>query len=125
MPAKPNESITTVDVHVGHMMRAIRKAKGMSQETLADALGVTFQQIQKYELGRNRVSASKMYLAGRALDVAPGVFFEGLEGASLSPLPIMAAFFAEDGAIAIAEAYLKLEPQKRRVLAALVASMAD
>ena len=62
-----NDSVTPVDQHVGKMIRAVRKSKGISQEALGDALGISFQQVQKYELGANRVSASKMFAAARSL----------------------------------------------------------
>ena len=56
-----------IDVHVGLRIRTIRREKGMSQDTLARALGITFQQIQKYERGTNRVSASMLVKAAQAL----------------------------------------------------------
>jgi transcriptional regulator with XRE-family HTH domain len=68
-----------VDVHVGARVRYMRKALGMSQTELADALGLTFQQVQKYELGTNRVSASKLYEIAKKMKVTIGFFFEGLE----------------------------------------------
>lgn len=67
-----------IDVHVGARLRARRKLIGSSQEALADALGLTFQQVQKYERGFNRISASKLYRAAAVLEVAPAYFFEGL-----------------------------------------------
>jgi len=67
-----------VDRHVGQRIRARRKMIGLSQSTLADALGLTFQQVQKYENGANRVSASKLYETARCLDVPVSYFFEGL-----------------------------------------------
>jgi transcriptional regulator with XRE-family HTH domain len=67
-----------VDVHVGKQMRFRRKLLKMSQEVLAEALNITFQQIQKYEKGANRVSASKMYQAAQVLNVPVSYFFEGL-----------------------------------------------
>ena len=69
-----------VDVHVGGRIRLRRKLIGMSQEQLADALGLTFQQVQKYERGANRVSASKLYETAAALRIPVSYFFEGLEG---------------------------------------------
>lgn len=68
-----------VDVHVGARIRLIRKDRGMSQGELADALGITFQQVQKYERGFNRISASKMFEASKALGVDPAWFFQGLD----------------------------------------------
>lgn len=67
-----------VDLHVGARIRLARKDRGMSQEALADALGLTFQQVQKYERGSNRISASKMFEASKALDLPPAWFFEGV-----------------------------------------------
>jgi transcriptional regulator with XRE-family HTH domain len=60
-----------VDVAVGGRIRAIRKDRGLSQSDLGSALGLTFQQVQKYERGANRVSASKLVEIARKLDVAP------------------------------------------------------
>lgn len=71
-----------VDVHVGARVRLRRKELSLSQDKLADALGLTFQQIQKYERGQNRVSASKLWQASQYLAVPIEWFFEGLEGAS-------------------------------------------
>jgi transcriptional regulator with XRE-family HTH domain len=68
-----------VDRHVGLHIRMRRKALGMSQEKLAEALGLTFQQVQKYERGANRVSASKLWEIARALGVNVSYFYEGLE----------------------------------------------
>lgn len=68
-----------VDVHVGVRMRSRRKELALSQTALAEAIGCTFQQVQKYERGRNRVLASALWRAAQALDVEVGYFFEGLD----------------------------------------------
>ncbi len=65
-----------VDAHVGTRLRMRRSLLGLSQEKLADAVGITFQQIQKYERGTNRVSASRLYQFSRILDVQVSYFFE-------------------------------------------------
>jgi transcriptional regulator with XRE-family HTH domain len=67
-----------IDVHVGARIRQRRTALGMSQEKLGDALRLTFQQIQKYERGINRVGASRLYDLCRVFDVTADYFFEGL-----------------------------------------------
>lgn len=67
-----------IDLHVGGRVRLRRKLVGLSQEQLADALGLTFQQVQKYERGSNRVSASKLYAIARTLGVPIAFFFDGL-----------------------------------------------
>lgn len=117
---------TDIDVHVGKVMRALRKSQGLSQEELAKALGLTFQQIQKYERGANRISASKMFAAAAFLKVSPTAFFEGLPGISDGNMPaLFGAFFALDDAAELAANYLKLSPAKRKVVASMVATMAD
>jgi transcriptional regulator with XRE-family HTH domain len=68
-----------VDIHVGSQLRIKRLAMGVSQADLALQAGVTFQQIQKYEKGTNRLSASKMFILAKRLGVEPSYFFEGLE----------------------------------------------
>ncbi len=61
-------------------MRARRELRGLPQKELARQLGISFQQVQKYESGANRISASKMWQLCEVLDITPGYFFEGLEG---------------------------------------------
>ena len=68
-----------VDGHVGRRVRERRREIGMSQEKLGNVLGVSFQQIQKYEAGTNRVSASRLWDITEALEVDVGYFFEGIE----------------------------------------------
>jgi transcriptional regulator with XRE-family HTH domain len=74
-----------VDLHVGSRIRLRRKILGVSQERLADALGLTFQQVQKYERGANRVSASKLYEIAATLQTQIAYFFEGLADPSAVP----------------------------------------
>jgi len=77
-PDPPDLGADPVDLHVGARIRMRRRFIGMSQQALAETLGLTFQQVQKYERGSNRVSASKLYEIARALGVGAGYFFEGL-----------------------------------------------
>ena len=67
-----------IDKHVGSRIRERRKELGMSQEKLAEHLGLTFQQVQKYERGSNRVSASKLFEISRALQTAVAYFYDHL-----------------------------------------------
>jgi transcriptional regulator with XRE-family HTH domain len=67
-----------VDIHVGSRVRLRRTLLGLSQERLGEAIGLTFQQIQKYENGANRVSASRLYAISCILDVPVAFFFEGM-----------------------------------------------
>lgn len=72
MTSKPDP----VDVHVGSRVRLRRTLLGMSQEKLGDALGLTFQQIQKYERGANRIGSSRLYRLSKILDVPVAYFFD-------------------------------------------------
>ena len=75
----PPRQPTEVDVHVGGRMRQVRTMRGISQGQLADLLGLTFQQVQKYERGSNRMSASRLYQLARALDTPLAWFFQELD----------------------------------------------
>lgn len=68
-----------VDIYVGIRLKQRRVSMGMSQGELAEAVGITFQQVQKYERGANRMSASRLYEFSKVLDVSVGHFFEGIE----------------------------------------------
>lgn len=78
---KPNPT----DIHIGGRVRERRILQGMSQEKLGEAVGLTFQQIQKYERGANRIGGSRMYALAKALDVPPAYFFEGLDDKAAAP----------------------------------------
>ncbi len=103
-----------VDVHVGKRIRHRRWLQGMTQQQLADAVGIKFQQIQKYETGMNRVSASRLWDIACALDVQISFFFEGLadgagQGANGDVL-------ADKEALELLRAYYAIpETQRRRL----------
>ncbi|MBN2676247.1 MAG: helix-turn-helix domain-containing protein [Alphaproteobacteria bacterium] len=69
-----------IDTHIGQRLRLRRTMLKMSQESLAPLVGVTFQQLQKYEAGKNRISASRLYLTSQILNVPITFFYEGFEG---------------------------------------------
>lgn len=73
---KPNP----IDIHVGSRLRLRRNMLGMSQERLGESLGITFQQVQKYEKGTNRVGASRLQAISSILGVPPSFFFDGAPG---------------------------------------------
>src|SRR4051794_24936681 len=121
-----------VDLHVGARIRMRRKILGISQERLADDLGLTFQQVQKYERGANRVSASKLYEIARSLQTPVAFFFEGLS----DPTQIGADYAAPDAfvhdflmtseGLELAAVFPKVrKPRIRRRLLELVRAMAD
>ncbi|MGR0185382.1 helix-turn-helix domain-containing protein [Azospirillum aestuarii] len=76
------DSPNPVDIHVGARVRLRRTLLGMSQEKLGDALGLTFQQVQKYERGANRISASRLFDLSRVLDVPISFFFDDMAEAT-------------------------------------------
>ena len=69
-----------IDKHIGQRVRERRIVLGLNQTKLADGLGISFQQIQKYENGHDRIAAGRLYGCAQLLDVPPEYFFEGLEG---------------------------------------------
>ena len=98
-----------VDRHVGDRIRRRRRALGLSQHDLAGAVGLTFQQIQKYERGANRVSASKLYQIATTLKASTQYFFEGLSD------PAQAGGVAEGDAAAFVHD-LPLAPEERELV---------
>ena len=74
-----------VDIHVGTRIRRRRVLLGLSQEKLAQAIGLTFQQLQKYERGHNRISASRLYELAQLFDVPASYFYEGMEAGKGAP----------------------------------------
>lgn len=78
-----------VDIHVGKKIREARVLRGLTQTKIAERLGISFQQLQKYETGNNRVSASRLFEIAELLGVKPAYFFEGLgAGATEEKMPL-------------------------------------
>lgn len=98
-----------VDVHVGKKLKQIRILRGMTQTDVASGLNISFQQVQKYELGRNRISASKLFELARILDVPPAYFFDGLEGTDSESSPRM-----DDEAAKVAAMLTRIKDSKLR-----------
>jgi transcriptional regulator with XRE-family HTH domain len=124
------------DAHVGSRIKMRRMMMGMSQEKLGDALGITFQQVQKYEKGTNRVGASRLQHMSEVLQVPVGFFFEGLmeersaDQADISgdvfPIQDINQFFATRDGLDLARAFMKIDNiQLRRRIVALVEDLAD
>jgi transcriptional regulator with XRE-family HTH domain len=102
-----NKSTNQIDLIIGKRIRFCRHNANMSQESLGRALGVTFQQIQKYELGTNRISASRLHEMATLFAVPVSYFFEGLHEAVRTDLPV------PDGEI-IGQALDKIRERSRR-----------
>jgi transcriptional regulator with XRE-family HTH domain len=114
-----------VDLHVGGRVRMRRKLLGVSQEQLADSLGLTFQQVQKYERGANRVSCSKLWAIGRHLAAPPAFFFEGLDDAAPSPSHRATEFLSLAEGLDLAETFPRIKlAHVRRHIASLVRTLA-
>lgn len=108
-----------VDLHVGARLRALRTQRRVSQAAVAEGVGLTFQQVQKYERGTNRISASKLQALACFLAVPVESFFEGLPRAGADGQPIAPTFYqfaAVNGAGELAALYLGMEPRRRRGL---------
>jgi transcriptional regulator with XRE-family HTH domain len=113
-----------VDLLVGARIRVLRKRSKMSQAELGKALGVTFQQIQKYENGKNRVGAGRLHLVSTTLDVPISEFFAGASETSRSSFAAKSVAF-DPQAFRIAEAFVEIsDRQLRASLVDLVETMA-
>jgi transcriptional regulator with XRE-family HTH domain len=135
-PRKPNP----VDVHVGGRVRLRRMLLGMSQEKLGEHLGLTFQQVQKYEKGANRIGASRLFELARILGVNVQFFFEDLPGignghSNGEAMPGFAESGEEDHlgeflnsreGIELNRAFLRIsDPKSRRAILDLVRSLSE
>jgi transcriptional regulator with XRE-family HTH domain len=118
-----------VDMHVGRALRARRKELGQSQSDLAEVLGISFQQVQKYERGANRLSASMMFKAAAAQKVHPTYYFDGLDGSEAEPISEQAAevrdWLSSSEAWAFGEAMRRLAQPQRRAVLQLARGLAD
>jgi len=110
-----------IDIHVGSRMRMRRMMLGMSQEKLATGLGLTFQQVQKYEKGANRIGASRLQHLASILQVPVPFFFEGLPAADepkshAASLPHSAVFefLATNDGVRLARAFTRIPDAKLR-----------
>jgi transcriptional regulator with XRE-family HTH domain len=127
----PKKDANPIDRHVGMRLRVQRMVRGLSQTELGEAVGVTFQQIQKYERGKNRVSASRLQQIADVLKVAPDFFFEetrtkkaGDSGPSETIL--IDEFISSREGIALAKAFSKISNQKmRRTIVSLIEQLAE
>ena len=106
-----------VDVHVGKRIRHRRWMNGVTQQQLAEAVGIKFQQIQKYETGMNRVSASRLWDIANVLNVPVSFFFEGLaetETAAQGDMP--SDVLADKEALELLRSYYAIPENQRRRL---------
>ena len=119
-----------VDVHVGKRIRQRRWLVGMTQQKLAEAVGIKFQQIQKYETGANRVSASRLWDIADALDVDVAFFFEGLKDEQASGQKsgvdaVPADMIGDKEAMDLVRSYYAIPENQRRRLFELARVLSD
>jgi transcriptional regulator with XRE-family HTH domain len=122
-----SHSPNKLDVALGLRIRQRRKALGVSQTALAEAVGLTFQQIQKYERGFNRVSFSRLVDIAHALDCRVVDLIGDLDDASVTPSPLFrqdTTHLRESGAPELLAAYSAAPPSLRRVILKLVSEIA-
>jgi len=117
-----------VDVHVGKRIRQRRWLIGMTQQKLADMVGIKFQQIQKYETGANRVSASRLWDIGEAMGVPAAFFFEGLKedvGRAFEAGAVPADMLTDKEAMELVRTYYAIPEAQRRRLFELARVLSD
>lgn len=117
-----------IDRHVGLRIRMRRKELGISQERLAESIGLTFQQVQKYERATNRVSASKLWEMAKALSTSVAYFYEGLGEPSVAGAPSepMQAFLLSNEGLELAQVFPRIRQARvRRKILDLVRAMAE
>jgi len=123
-----------VDVHVGKRVRHRRWMVGMTQQQLGEAVGIKFQQIQKYETGMNRVSASRLWDISKAMDVDVRFFFEGIEEGVTDTAPedlktespqMQGDLLADKEALELVRSYYSIPENQRRRLFDLARALTD
>jgi transcriptional regulator with XRE-family HTH domain len=124
-----------IDLHVGKRLRRRRRLLGLTQQQLAESIGIRFQQIQKYECGANRVTASRLYELAVALNVPVNYFFEGLQQAATTPAQpgapandrdlIAADVLSQKETLELIRAYYKLGERPRRRLLDLAKALQE
>lgn len=120
--------VSSVDIEVGRRVRIRRLSLGMSQEKLASNLGVTFQQVQKYEKGVNRVGAGRLHQIAQTLTVPVSYFFDGIDNnfknSKTLPSDLISEFLSDPTAHKLIAAFVKVKaPSLRRKLVLLVEGM--
>lgn len=127
---KNEDSPHPADRHVGRQIAAVRVHSDVSQAQLARSIGISFQQLQKYETARNRVSASMLYEIARSLDVPVSRFFDGLPGNGEATAPLLPAderleFIASAEGRRLVEGLMRLPPRVRNRVSSLISILGE
>ena len=123
------KSANAIDAHVGSRLRMRRIERGMSQEKLAEKFRLTFQQVQKYEKGANRMGSSRLQQAADILGVPVSYFFEGGADGPFNRLATLSSsyvddFVASEDGLRLAKAFMSTRPALQRRISALVNEIA-
>ena len=126
----PKKQANPIDIQVGNRVRIRRMLIGMSQERLGDLLGLTFQQVQKYEKGVNRIGAGRLFEVARILNVPVDFFYEGLNSISEGGLgegaPPVMEFISSGEGLQLSLAFMKIKDTKvRKRVLDLVKSLSE
>jgi transcriptional regulator with XRE-family HTH domain len=126
----PKKQANPIDIQVGNRVRIRRMLIGMSQERLGDLLGLTFQQVQKYEKGVNRIGAGRLFEVSRILNVPVDFFYEGvaagLSGGEAETTPPVMEFVSSGEGLQLSLAFMKIkDPKVRKRVLDLVKSLAE
>ena len=128
----PKKQANPIDAQVGNRVRIRRMLIGMSQEKLGDLLGLTFQQVQKYEKGVNRIGAGRLYEVSRILGVPIDFFYEGVAAAPdrrlrrIRSAPPVMEFVSSGEGLQLSLAFMKIkDPKVRKRVLDLVKSLAE
>jgi transcriptional regulator with XRE-family HTH domain len=131
MSDMPKKQANPIDIQVGNRVRIRRMLIGMSQERLGDLLGLTFQQVQKYEKGVNRIGAGRLFEVSRILNVPVDFFYEGVSAASEPGMadpetaPPVMEFVSSGEGLQLSLAFMKIKDTKvRKRVLDLVKSLA-
>jgi transcriptional regulator with XRE-family HTH domain len=127
---KTSEIIDPVDTHIGKKLRLLRVMSNLTQAELAEALGVTYQQVQKYESGQTRISASRLYDLSNDFKVSLDYFFEGLlkvmQENDQEPFTYEASLPSDKGGIELMKAFYRIKnPKLRKVVIDLAKTLGD
>lgn len=123
-----------IDLHVGRRLRRRRRLLGLTQQQLAQSIGIRFQQVQKYECGANRVTASRLYELASALQAPVSYFYEGLSVGNSAIIPTVAPandsdlgsdLMSQKETLELIRAYYRLGERPRRRLLDLAKALQD
>ena len=116
-----------IDYHVGRRIRRRRRLLGLTQQQLAESVGIRFQQIQKYESGANRVSASRLFEIAEALDAPVQYFYDGLDSSGIDAVidgeSVASDVLSQKETLDLVRAYYKLNERPRRRLLELARAL--